>query len=353
MSTNPMRRGLHGFVALCLMAVPVTAQSATPVTDAAMRGDLATLRSVLRGGADVNATQGDGMTALHWASHNGHADVARVLIYAGANLRATTRMGGYTPLILASANGHAEVIEALLQAGADPNATTSTGTTPIHLAAGAGSAHGVAALLDHGADVNVVESVYEQTPLMFAASNNRTDAMAVLIDRGADLALATKVVPISELTAEASEERRVRNARVRALRQAMEAPARNDGGRFGRGGFQAQRGGGARGQRGAAPAHEAEADVERRVLTGVLGDDERWRVEARIDDVVSLRKKPTLRIAVEHREVDIAGPDDGSAAQAGFVEREERADLQVNIEDAGDVLVRRRAGPVHRIVELT
>ncbi len=179
MSTNPMRRGLHGFIALGLMALPVTAQSATPVTDAVMRGDLATLRSVLRSGADVNTTQGDGMTALHWASHNGHADVAQVLIYAGANLRATTRMGGYTPLILASANGHAEVIEALLEAGADVHATTSTGTTPIHLAAAAGSARGVAALLDRGADVNVAESVYEQTPLMFAASSNRTDAMVV------------------------------------------------------------------------------------------------------------------------------------------------------------------------------
>ena len=77
-----------------------------PVADAAMRGD-ARVRTLLKQGADVNAAQGDGMTALHWAARNGDAELAQMLLYAGANVKATTRLGGYTPLLMASRAGHA------------------------------------------------------------------------------------------------------------------------------------------------------------------------------------------------------------------------------------------------------
>ncbi|NNF25803.1 MAG: ankyrin repeat domain-containing protein, partial [Gemmatimonadetes bacterium] len=46
-----------------------------PVADAAERGDLEAVRALLRDGADVNASQGDGMSALHWAAMNGDADM--------------------------------------------------------------------------------------------------------------------------------------------------------------------------------------------------------------------------------------------------------------------------------------
>ncbi|MEX2609834.1 MAG: ankyrin repeat domain-containing protein, partial [Gemmatimonadota bacterium] len=57
-----------------------------PVADAAMREDVAAVRALLQQGADVNAAQGDGMTALHWAAEHGHADMAGMLLYAGARL---------------------------------------------------------------------------------------------------------------------------------------------------------------------------------------------------------------------------------------------------------------------------
>ena len=47
-----------------------------PVADAAQRGDVDGVRALLRDGADVNAAQGDGMTALHWAAHGGDAELA-------------------------------------------------------------------------------------------------------------------------------------------------------------------------------------------------------------------------------------------------------------------------------------
>jgi ankyrin repeat protein len=72
------------------------------VADAAMRGDTARVRVLLRQGADVNAAQGDGMTALHWAATRGDAGGVAMLVYAGARLEASTRNGNYTPLHLAA-----------------------------------------------------------------------------------------------------------------------------------------------------------------------------------------------------------------------------------------------------------
>jgi len=71
------------------------------------------VRTLLKDGADVNTAQADGMTALHWAAQKGDVELAKVLLYASANVRATTRIGGYTPLLIASRNGDAAMIETL------------------------------------------------------------------------------------------------------------------------------------------------------------------------------------------------------------------------------------------------
>ena len=74
-------------------ATSVLAGAAT-VPDAAMAGDREALRALLKQGADVNAVQGDGVTALHWAATRGDAEMASMLLVAGANHRAATRFGG-------------------------------------------------------------------------------------------------------------------------------------------------------------------------------------------------------------------------------------------------------------------
>ena len=217
--------------ALCLTALIWMSVSDSPVADAAMRGDLEAVRTLLRRGADVNAAQGDGMTALHWAAETGHLELAEMLIYAGANLGAVTRIGDYAPLHLASKAGHPSVVEALLSAGADPGARTSTGeATALHFAAAAGSAGAVVALLEHGAEVNARESQWGQTPLMFGAASNRVEAIHALIEGGADPAIAAKVVDIKVREEEDRVDRSRRNRRLAAVRDAQDPRGRDNQG---------------------------------------------------------------------------------------------------------------------------
>jgi ankyrin repeat protein len=202
--TRSLRWGLTA--ALCaapaLLVVLAAAPADAPVADAASRGDVETVRGLLQRGIDVQTAQADGMTALHWAAMRSDVELAETLIYAGAHLEATTRIGQHTPLHVASRTGQPGVVRALLEAGADPHALTTSGATALHLAAGAGSTEAVAALLDHGAAIDVRERNWGQTPLMFAAAANRIGPVNVLMERGADLEVATRVVDLPALDAE-------------------------------------------------------------------------------------------------------------------------------------------------------
>jgi ankyrin repeat protein len=193
-----------GALALCA-ARPALAAADSPVADAAMRRDAGSVRALLKQGADVNAAQGDGMTALHWAASNGDPALARMLLYAGANPGATTRLGGYTPLLMAARLGDAAMIEVLLEGGANPAQATTNGTTPLMFAAASGSAVAVNRLLDHGADIAATEAAMGQTALMFAAAHGRTDVIRALLARGAQVGAASRVTDLLPLTREAEE----------------------------------------------------------------------------------------------------------------------------------------------------
>jgi ankyrin repeat protein len=170
------------------------------VPDAAMKGDLEAVRALLREGADVNAVQGDGLTALHWAAINGDAGLTATLLTAGGNPRAQTRFGGYTPLHVAAEYGHADVVRTLVRGGADVHATTATRTTALMLAANSGDTGSVSAILEGGADVNAREGERGHTPLMFAAAANRVDVVKLLLQHRADPALGTYVTDLAALS---------------------------------------------------------------------------------------------------------------------------------------------------------
>jgi len=226
-------RSARGIVALCAAVVLSAAAgpfvpgvaSDAPLADAAMRGDTAQVRALIKQGADVNAAQGDGMTALHWAATHGDVTEVRMLVYAGARVDAATRNGNYTPLYLAAKGGKPAVVKALLQAGADPNAATTTGgATPLHMAAAQGNTESIVALLDKGAAVNARESAFQQTPVMWAAAYNRAAAIQVLAARGADLKATSKVEDVPKLDSIERAALQLRTRRAAALKSAESPP---------------------------------------------------------------------------------------------------------------------------------
>jgi len=220
-----------GFAALLYSAAPDTR-----IADAAMNGARDSVRSLLATKAPVSGAQGDGMTALHWAAFRDDLELTKMLIAAGADVKAATRDGAITPLFLACTNGNAAIVGELLKAGADANAANGNGTTALMTAASSGSADAVKVLLAHGADVKAKENAHGQTALMFAAALDRAAVVKVLLEHGSDIDVATP-------------SKTVERVRFDQDGNIVETPAGGAAG-GGRGG----RGGGGRGNRGAGAA---------------------------------------------------------------------------------------------------
>ncbi len=160
--------------------------ASSELASAVERRGATTAKALVAKKADVNATQPDGTTALHWAAHWNDLDTVKMLLAAGANPKAANRFGA-SPLSEAAALGNPLLVEALLNAGADAKSLTTTdGETVLMTAARAGNAATVKMLLDKGADPNAKETYKGQTALMYAAQESHADVVKLLLERGAD-----------------------------------------------------------------------------------------------------------------------------------------------------------------------
>jgi ankyrin repeat protein len=125
-----------------------------PLSLAATNGNAAMLELLLKAGANPDATQSEGETALMTAARTGIPAAVATLLAHGAEVNAKEAWRGQTALMWAAAEGHADAIQVLLEAGAQINARSNAGWTALLFAAREGQIPAVKALLAGGANVD-------------------------------------------------------------------------------------------------------------------------------------------------------------------------------------------------------
>ena len=169
---------MHRFMLLLGLGTALIAADAcvqrpeTPLTQAAVRNDVAAIHRLLDDGHEADEG-GDSWTALIWASRTGSIEAIKLLLDSGADVNLPGPTGDNcdaTPLQHAILQRQAAAVRLLLDRGADPNRGAGPGTlTPLLLAAGDTDPAFVTLLLAHGADPTV-EGENGVTPLSRAVS---------------------------------------------------------------------------------------------------------------------------------------------------------------------------------------
>ncbi len=207
-----------------IIHTPAVARDATPLIIAIRQENLKMVQLLVESGADVDATDGDGLSPLAWsirskfkaaeeclrsrgaaesgmegspvhqlynAAASGDAEKAQEALASGADVNALVERRGvsYTPLMRAARAGHSDLIQLLLAAGADPNLAgrenIGTNITPLMLAARQGHKGVVELLLQAGARVDIrIGSVFGhrggQNAIQQAKDKGHSDVVKLL-----------------------------------------------------------------------------------------------------------------------------------------------------------------------------
>jgi ankyrin repeat protein len=173
------------------LAIATTAHAQSSLADRIQAGDRKAALALIAQGADVNQTQPDGTTPLHWAVYRVDRELVGALLKKGARAGVVNRYGA-SPLAEAARVANPELLAMLLEAGADANVANEDGQTPLMLAARTGNVAIATLLVEHGADVNRREHFRDQSALMWAAAEGHVDMVAFLVSKKADLSVRAK-----------------------------------------------------------------------------------------------------------------------------------------------------------------
>ncbi len=186
-------------------------EGSTALMFAALRGDSAMVEALLAAGADPNLKDANGETALLLGAGRG-VEIVRSLLAAGAD--PNLKDGEGQTALLVAAETQAETVRLLLESGADVHhrddfgvsaltiaeasgsseiasllraaGATVSATERLHEAIRAGDQDAVRRLVAEGADVNGFDTDLYETPLMAALRHRQLEILSILLEAGAD-----------------------------------------------------------------------------------------------------------------------------------------------------------------------
>ncbi len=157
---------------------------ATPLMYAAAIGSADAMKLLLDNGANANATNSTGATALMWAATD--LEKVRMLLARGADVKIASQRGRTALQNAVRSDGSAAIARLLIGAGSDAKAVDEFKMSVLHLAAAGNDTETIRLIVDAGADVNAVDMI-GFTPLIHAAANRNLDAIRLLLGKGADV----------------------------------------------------------------------------------------------------------------------------------------------------------------------
>ena len=162
----------------------VDKKGSTALMYAAGKGHAEIAKSLLDAEANPNVVDDDGWTALIVATFEGHYEFVKILLDGEANPNVAGK-DDWTALIQAAINGNTEISKIMLSAGANPNAADNEGRTALMGAAFEGHAEVAKILLDGGANPNAAKDG-GFTALIFSTEEGHSEVAKVLLDGGAN-----------------------------------------------------------------------------------------------------------------------------------------------------------------------
>ena len=157
----------------------------TALIAAASRGDVPIAKTLIDGGANVNATSPTGANALIRALENKHEEVSTLLLAQPKLDLNTQRADGTTVLMIYAAREKEPQVAQLLERGVNVNLQDGEGDTALHRASQSGNLRIVQMLLDKSANPNIQNQV-GGTPLMWAGAFGHHEVAKALLARGAN-----------------------------------------------------------------------------------------------------------------------------------------------------------------------